>query len=85
MQIDLHSLTLQNAKEIINQNIEFCINNNVYSLEIIHGYNNGNRIKNYLKNSKTLRSNYPEIKYVLPDLINSGKTTIYFNIKIKES
>ena len=83
MQIDLHSLTLIKAKEIIINNIEYCIKNNIYSLEIIHGYNNGDKIKTYLKKNKSLKEKYPEIKEILPDLLNSGKTIIYFNIKIK--
>jgi len=83
MQIDLHNFTLKDAKEIINKNIEYCIKNNIYNLEIIHGFNNGSKIKNYLKNSKTLRNTYPNIKEIIPDLLNSGKTTIYFNIQIK--
>lgn len=82
MQIDLHNFTLKDAKEIINKNIEYCIKNNIYNLEIIHGFNNGSKIKNYLKNSKTLRNTYPDIKEIISDLLNSGKTTIYFNIKL---
>lgn len=83
MQIDLHSFILQKAKEVIINNIEYCIENNIHSLEIIHGYNNGVKIKNYLKNNKSLKEKYPEIKEILPDLLNSGKTIIYFNVKIK--
>ena len=82
MQIDLHNFTLKDAKEIINKNIEYCIKNNIYNLEIIHGFNNGSKIKNYLKNSKTLRNTYADIKEIIPDLLNSGKTIIYFNIKL---
>ena len=82
MQIDLHSCPLHKAKEIIDKNIEYCIKNNIYSLEIIHGFNNGNKIKNYLKNSKSIKIKYPEIKEIIPDLLNSGKSIIYFNIKI---
>ena len=82
MQIDLHSCPLQKAKEIIDKNIEYCIKNNINTLEIIHGYNNGTKIKDYLKNSNSLRKKYPEIKEIIPDLLNSGKSIIYFNIKI---
>ena len=85
MQIDLHSLSLKEAKEIINKNIKYCYKNNIYTLEIIHGFNNGSKIKNYLINSKSLRENNPEIKQILPDLTNSGKSIIYLKMKIKES
>lgn len=85
MQIDLHSFSLKEAKEIIIKNINYCIKNNISTLEIIHGYNNGSKIKNYLKTSQSLINNYPEIKEIIPDLINSGKSIIYFKIKIKES
>ena len=80
MQIDLHNFTLKDAKEIINKNNEYCIKNNIYNLEIIHGFNNGSKIKNYLKNSKTLRNNYPDIKEIIPDLLNSGKIILCWRI-----
>ena len=82
MQLDLHSFTLKEAKEQIKKTITYCYNNNINSIEIIHGFNNGQQIKNYLKNSKTLRNTYPDIKEIIPDLLNSGKTIIYFNIKL---
>ena len=82
MQLDLHSFTLKEAKEIIKKEIINCYNNNINTLEIIHGYNNGTSIKNYLKNSKELRS-LKEVKDIIPSLLNSGKSIIYLNIKIK--
>jgi DNA-nicking Smr family endonuclease len=82
MQLDLHSFTLKEAKEIIKKEIINCYNNNINTLEIIHGYNNGTSIKNYLKNSKELRS-LKEVKEIVPSLLNSGKSIIYLNIKIK--
>lgn len=83
MQIDLHSISLKDAKNIIDTNIEFCIKNNISTLEIIHGFNNGSKIKNYLNNSKSLKEKYPEIKDIQSNLINNGKTTIYFKLKLK--
>ena len=82
MQLDLHSFTLKEAKEIIKKEFINCYNNNINTLEIIHGYNNGTSIKNYLKNSKELRS-LKEVKEIIPSLLNSGKSIIYLNIKIK--
>lgn len=82
MQLDLHSFTLKEAKEIIKKEIINCYNNNINTLEIIHGYNSGTSIKNYLKNSKELRS-LKEVKEIIPSLLNSGKSIIYLNIKIK--
>ena len=82
MQLDLHSFTLKEAKEIIKKEIINCYNNNINTLEIIHGYNNGTSIKNYLNNSKELRS-LKEVKEIIPSLLNSGKSIIYLNIKIK--
>ena len=82
MQLDLHSFTLKEAKEKIKKEIINCYNNNINTLEIIHGYNNGTSIKNYLKNSKELRS-LKEVKEIIPSLLNSGKSIIYLNIKIK--
>ena len=79
MQLDLHSFTLKEAKEIIKKEIINCYNNNINTLEIIHGYNNGTSIKNYLKNSKELRS-LKEVKEIIPSLLNSGKSIIYLNI-----
>lgn len=82
MQLDLHSFTLKEVKEIIKKEIINCYNNNINTLEIIHGYNNGTSIKNYLKNSKELRS-LKEVREIIPSLLNSGKSIIYLNIKIK--
>lgn len=82
MQLDLHSFTLKEASELIKKEIINCYNNNINTLEIIHGYNNGTSIKNYLKNSKELRS-LKEVKEIIPSLLNSGKSIIYLNIKIK--
>ena len=82
MQLDLHSFTLKEAKEIIKKEIINCYNNNINTLEIIHGYNNGTSIKNFLKNSKELRS-LKEVKEIIPSLLNSGKSIIYLKIKIK--
>ena len=81
MQIDLHSFTLKEAKEIINLKIKECYRNNDYTLTIIHGFNNGTKIKDYLKNSKKLRLDNPEISEILPDLLNSGKSIIKLKIK----
>ena len=81
MQIDLHNIPLKEAKEIINNNILYCIKNKVSSLEIIHGFNNGNKIKNYL-NQKSLKEKYTNINYIQPGINNPGKTTIYFKINI---
>ena len=80
MQLDLHSFTLKEAKEQIKKTIAYCYNNNINSIEIIHGFNNGQQIKNYLKNSKELR-NLKEVKDIFPSLLNSGKSIIYLNIK----
>ena len=82
MQLDLHSFTFKEAKEIIKKENINCYNNNINTLEIIHGYNNGTSIKNYLKNSKELRS-LKEVKEIIPSLLNSGKSIIYLNIKKK--
>ncbi len=82
MQIDLHNCTLLKAKEIINDNLIYCIKNNINHLEIIHGYNNGNKIKNYLKNSCELRKKFKEIINIQIDLLNLGKSIIYLKIKI---
>ena len=81
MQIDLHSFTLKEAKEIINLKIKECYRNNDYTLTIIHGFKNGTKIKDYLKNSKKLRLDNPEISEILPDLLNSGKSIIKLKIK----
>lgn len=82
MQLDLHSFSFLEAKEKIKKEIIYCYNNNINSLEIIHGYNNGTKIKNYLKNSKELRD-LKEVKEIIPSLLNSGKSIIYLNIKVK--
>lgn len=78
--IDTHGLSLKEAKELIIIEIERAYKQNQDRVEVIHGYNNGDKIKNYLKNTKNLS---PLVKQIVPDFINSGKTLIYINKKIK--
>ena len=81
MQIDLHNTPLNTAKEIINKSIKDCYKNKDYTLTIVHGFNKGSKIKDYLNNSNKLKLDNPEIQEIIPDLLNSGKTIIKLKIK----
>lgn len=79
VEIDVHGLKRLEAKEFIYQELKKCIKNHIYTIRIIHGFNNGTVIKDWLINSKDLLNDF-NISKVESDPINSGATLIYLKI-----
>lgn len=77
MEIDVHGYTRIKASEIIKEKIIECYKNNITTLNVIHGSNNGTAIRDWLRASKTLPS---EVVSVTPHIINPCDIT---TIKIK--
>ena len=72
--LDVHGMIFKEATIYIKEEIKKAHSKKETVIKVIHGYNNGSKIKDWLKNSKTLGE---EVKEVYPDLLNSGVTYIY--------
>ena len=77
MEIDVHGYTRKIASEIIKEKIEECYKNNITTLNVIHGSNNGTVIRDWLRASKSLGD---KVISVTPHIIHSSNIT---TIKIK--
>lgn len=78
MEIDVHGMLRQNAKKYILESIDRCYKNGDTTLKVIHGFNHGTAIRDWLRGSKTLGDNVLE---VTPFMLEESGTTI---IKIKK-
>ena len=80
--IDLHNTKLYNAQmEICESLIEaHCLGHD--GLSMIHGYRNGQAIRNYIRNPKRLlkdvRKMYPEMPEIELDILSKAKTRARF-------
>ncbi len=72
--IDVHGLTLDNALATIYRRIEYCYSHNIAFLEVIHGYEHGNKIKTRV--SKLTGGFHPAIISVREHLNNNGISVI---------
>lgn len=79
MEIDVHNMLFKTAKNYIIESINKCYRNNIGVLRVIHGYNNGTKIKDWLKGAN-LGDN---VVSVMADLLNSGVSIIYVKTKLK--
>ncbi|MGM9972053.1 MAG: Smr/MutS family protein [Anaeroplasmataceae bacterium] len=79
MTINTHDMFFKEAKELILQSIETCYKQGDGILEIIHGYNRGSRIKDWIKGAKL----DDKVSSVMPSLTNSGVSYIYIRTKFK--
>ena len=80
--IDLHNTTLYNAKLDICENLleaHFLGNE---SIEFIHGYRNGQSIRNYIRKPdglvRDLKKRYSELPGIIIFAISEGRTRILF-------
>lgn len=72
--IDLHGLTVSQAREVLDKEVDTCILKNIWCLEIIHGLGTGklrSMVESYLSSSKYV------VRFSL-DLVNPGVTKAYF-------
>lgn len=78
-EIDLHGFTLKDAKEYLLDEIKKAYDKKVLSIRIIHGFNNGDKIKQFIRNTSMFEKYITKIE---PDILNSGATIV--NIKLKK-
>ena len=78
--LNVHGLTLTQAKNVINKAINLAYNNNVSILYINHGFNNGTKIKSWCKNE--LINNKYVIKIDSGD--NEGISKVYIKLNIEK-
>lgn len=77
--LDVHGLTLTQAKNVINNAVIQAYTNNTSVLYINHGFNNGSKIKTWCKNE--LINNDLVIKVDSGD--NEGISKVYIKLNIK--
>lgn len=69
--IDLHGMTVEQAKYYLIKEIETC-DRNVWTIKAVHGYNNGTAIRDMIK----YRLKHQKIKKIVIGDINKGVTLI---------
>lgn len=79
LELDVHNLTLKEAQTEIKTEINRSYQVKNLEIRVIHGFNNGTKIKEWLRNSQTLGKN---VLSVNPDLTNSGATVIHIKMKM---
>jgi DNA-nicking Smr family endonuclease len=77
--LDVHGLTLTQAKNVINKAVIQAYTNNTSVLYINHGFNKGSKIKTWCKNQ--LINNDLVIKVDSGD--NEGISKVYIKLNIK--
>lgn len=81
MVIDLHNKTLNEAKKIVNEEIDKAIKLKLGQIRIIYGYNSGNTLKNYFTNIKHYDQNKVTSIFEVPS--NSGEAIINLKVSLK--
>ena len=76
--LDVHGLTLIQAKNVINKAINQAYSNNISILYVNHGFNNGSKIKSWCKNE--LINNDKVIKVDSGD--NEGISKVYIKLNL---
>ncbi len=80
MTVDLHNFNRKDAKEYLISKIEEAYKNKDYFIEVIHGFNNGTAIRDYIRNSKQLMDTGYILK-IEANPLNSGITNIILNVR----
>ncbi len=70
--LDIHGMLELEAKQVLEDFIKECLNNNYYKIIVIHGYKKGQVLKNMIWNKL-------ESKYILEKKItlNPGETMLW--------
>lgn len=79
MEINVHGLTLMEAKQVIQKAVQEAIRKNDSSLLINHGFNHGNKIKTMVLNDHSI--SHPLIIRRRSHLLNPGVTI--FDLKVE--
>lgn len=74
-ELDLHNDTIDLAKTKIQRFVMEMLKNNIHFFEIIHGYNSGTSIKNFLANVRNIQCK--KILKMYPDPCNDGRTMVW--------
>lgn len=72
--IDVHGMSVETARRVILHEVEFAYQHNIMTLEVIHGFNNGNKIKRMVLGLTS--EDHSGIKSVDSSLLNNGKSII---------
>lgn len=75
--IDLHGYSPKDARMRLLEEIEKYRKQGVHTIKVIHGFNHGTKIKDWLKSSKSIYS-AGNVKDVFDDPTNSGVTYVIF-------
>ncbi len=70
-EIDLHGYTAKNARAYLIEEIEKYRQQGINTVKVIHGFNRGTKIKDWLKNSKNIYIT-ANVKDVFDDPTNPG-------------
>ncbi len=73
IELDVHGLTIPSVIKMIQRLI--VKNPNCSCIEVIHGYNSGSKIKEYLKNKTNIHNK--RVAKTLPTPFNEGRTMIF--------
>jgi DNA-nicking Smr family endonuclease len=69
LELDIHGMTVQQAKKEVQSVLKSCPKA-IREIDVIHGYNGGNALQQYVRSIK-----HPKVERVIIGM-NSGKTTL---------
>lgn len=78
--IDVHGCTVEEALEIIYNQIDYCVKNNIPNLDVVHGWDHGNKIKTRVLHLTS--SFHPALLNVRENIVNNGISTITIKTKL---
>tara|TARA_B100000029_G_C17253998_1_gene843845 strand:- start:335 stop:607 length:273 start_codon:yes stop_codon:yes gene_type:complete len=84
-QIDLHNISLYNAKFDICEKLLEAHFLGTESIEFIHGYRNGQSIRNYIRKpgglARDLKERYSELPEIIIYIVSEGRSRILFKVE----
>ncbi len=80
-EIDVHGLTRVKAREYIYEEILKFQKKGIYCYKIVHGFNNGNAIKTWIRGSLNIYD-YLNVYKISDDPLNPGATYIFCKRKL---
>lgn len=79
-EIDVHGFKRLEARDYIYQELIKYRKKKIYTIKVIHGWNNGRVIKDWLISSESIKKDL-NIREIKEDPLNSGATYIFLNIE----
>lgn len=80
LRVDLHHYRQEEAYEHLLDKIDEALDNNIYLIEVVHGFNRGNVLKQMVENLSS--NDHPYILRIRKALNNSGTTYIELKMDI---